>query len=94
MGTSSSLQLNPLQKVDLLLKQLDAFVVTSKGGEHMDGSVCYHNRGKSRSGLGKLWVTMKRTAFCLWKELPSIRIYHRGELLITNAPGRTEGRPG
>lgn len=40
MEISSSLQLNPLQVVDLLMKQLDAFVVASKGSEQIDGSVC------------------------------------------------------
>lgn len=93
MEIISSLQFNPLQVADLLLKQLDAFVVASKGAEQIDSSVCA-TRGKSHSGLGKLWVSIKGTAFCLWIELPSIRICHRGELLITNAPGRTGGRPG
>lgn len=40
MEIGSSLQFKPLQVVDLLLEQLDAFVVASKGGEQIDGSVC------------------------------------------------------
>lgn len=93
MEIPSSLQLHPLQVVGLLLKQLDAFVVASKGGEQINGSVCATTtEGNPILGSGSGGCPPGDT-FCLWIELPSIRIYHKGELLITNAPGKKGGRP-